>query len=323
MARAAELEQSAEPGPAAVVRRPRHRRRISRAEVLTIVSFLVPATALIVVYLLWPIAQSIQLSFFRWDGVGAAREFIGLGNWNRLVGDPVFWQALRNNIVLVVASIGIQLPIAMALAVILDRIGRRLGKVLRVLYFIPLLLSTVAIGVLFRNVYDGTFGLLNAMLELVGLEALQQQWLGQTSTALPSVTFVVVWQFVPFYMILFAAALADLPGDLHDAARVDGATENQYFFRVALPQIKPIVSIAAVVALIGSLKYFDVVWVMTRGGPVHATELMATYMFTRSFRTNEVGYGSAIVSALFVTVLLASLVALYLSARRRRKEALR
>jgi raffinose/stachyose/melibiose transport system permease protein len=323
MARAAELSQAAEPGPAAVVRPPRHRRRISRAEVLTIVSFLVPATALIVVYLLWPIAQSIQLSFFRWDGVSAAREFIGLGNWNRLVGDPVFWQALRNNIVLVVASIGIQLPIAMALAVILDRIGRRLGKVLRVLYFIPLLLSTVAIGVLFRNVYDGTFGLLNAMLELVGLEALQQQWLGQTSTALPSVTFVVVWQFVPFYMILFAAALADLPGDLHDAARVDGATENQYFFRVALPQIKPIVSIAAVVALIGSLKYFDVVWVMTRGGPVHATELMATYMFTRSFRTNEVGYGSAIVSALFVTVLLASLVALYLSARRRRKEALR
>jgi raffinose/stachyose/melibiose transport system permease protein len=290
-----------------------------RSDWPVIVLFLVPAMVVIAVYLIWPIAQSIQLSFFRWDGISPARDFVGLANWQRLVADSVFWQSLRNNIVLVIASIGIQLPIAMALAVILDRVGRRLARFLRVLYFVPLLLSTVAIGVLFRNIYDGNFGLLNASLELVGMGGLTQHWLGQTSTALPAVIAVVVWQFVPFYMILFGAALADLPEGLHDAASVDGATENQYFFRVALPQMKPIVGVATVLSLIGSLKYFDVVWVMTRGGPEHATELMATYMFTRSFRTNEVGYGSAIVSALFVTVLLASLISIYLSSRRSRE----
>jgi raffinose/stachyose/melibiose transport system permease protein len=299
------------------------KRRRPPSEWLVIAAFLFPALALIGLYLIYPIVQSVQLSFFSWDGVHPVREFIGLDNWQRLASDGVFWQAFRNNVVLVFASIGLQLPIAMALAVVLDRLGRRLARVLRVLYFVPLLLSTVAIGVLFRSVYDGTFGLLNGMLELIGLDALTQQWLGQQSTALAAVIFVVVWQWVPFYMILFGAALADLPGDLQDAARVDGATENEYFFRVALPQLRPIIGVGVVLSLIGSLKYFDVVWVMTGGGPVHATELMATYMFTKSFRTNEVGYGATIASALFLAVLIASLATIAWSAHRRRTEALR
>lgn len=286
-----------------------------------IAGFLLPALALIGVYLFYPIVQSIQLSMFSWDGVSTTRDFIGLDNWQRLLDDSIFWQAFRNNVILVIVSIGVQLPIAMALAVILDRAGRRLARVVRVLYFVPLLLSTVAIAVLFRNIYDGSFGLLNAGLDLIGLGDLTQQWLGQQSTVLPAVMFVVVWQFVPFYMILFFAAIADLPRDLHDAASVDGASENQYFFRVAMPQLKPIVTVAVVLSLIGSLKYFDVVWVLTGGGPVHATELMATYMFTKAFRTNEVGYGATIASALFIAVLLTTLVSIAVSAIRRRREA--
>jgi raffinose/stachyose/melibiose transport system permease protein len=283
--------------------------------------FLLPAMALIVVFLMYPIAQSVRLSFFRWDGVNPIQTFVGWGNWDRLVSDEIFWRALRNNILLIVASIAIQMPIAMALAVVLDRASRRLARILRVLYFLPLLLSTVAVGVLFRNVYDRSFGLLNAFLELIGLERFTQAWLGNPDTALPAVIAVVIWQFVPFYMILFAAGLADLPADLRDAARVDGATERQYFFRIALPQLRPLVNVAIVLSLIGALKYFDVVWVMTGGGPVHATELMATYMFSKAFRTNEVGYGATIAAALFLTVLLASLASTAWAARRRRLEA--
>lgn len=298
------------------------RSRKRRAELIVIVTFLLPALVLIAVYLMWPIVQSIQLSLYSWDGVNPVREFVGLDNWQRLLADSVFWLAFRNNVTLIVLSLAVQLPIAMVLAVVLDRIGRRLAKVLGVLYFLPLLLSTVAIGVLFRNLYDPTFGLVNNLLELVGLDALAQPWLGQGSTALYAVIAVVCWQYVPFYTVLFSAAIADLSPELHDAARVDGATENQYFLRIALPQLRPVIGVAATLSLIGSLKYFDIVWVMTGGGPVNATELMATYMFRKAFRTNEVGYGAAIASALFLVVLLAALATIAWSARRRRREAL-
>lgn len=315
------------PRPATPHREPAAARTAGRGsrnrERLVLAAFLLPALALIAVFLLYPIAQSIQLSFFRWDGVNPVRTFVGWGNWERLLDDPIFWRALRNNVLLVVSSIAIQLPIAMALAVVLDRVGRRLARVLRVLYFLPLLLSTVAVGILFRNIYDPAFGMLNAVLELVGLEGLTQAWLGQPSTALPAVIAVVIWQFVPFYMILFAAGLADLPDELHDAASVDGATQTQYFFRIALPQLKPLVGVAVVLSLIGSLKFFDVVWVMTGGGPVNATELMATYMFSKAFRTSEVGYGATIAAALFLTVLVASLASTLWAARQRRREEAR
>ncbi len=296
-------------------------RRERRRERLFLALFLAPALALIAIFLIYPILQSVQLSLYRWDGVNPVRTWVGFGNWQRLVSDEVFWLAFRNNVLLIVASLLIQLPIAMGLAVVLDRVGRILGRILRVLYFLPLLLSTVAVGILFRNLYDPSFGMVNAVLRAVGLDAWAQPWLGQAETALPAVIVVVIWQFVPFYVILFAAGLADLPDDLRDAAFVDGASETQYFFRVALPQMKALVGIAAVLQLIGSLKYFDVVWVMTGGGPVNSSELMATYMFAKAFRTNEVGYGATIAAALFLTVLVASLATTLWAGRRRRLEA--
>jgi raffinose/stachyose/melibiose transport system permease protein len=313
------------PAPATTTRReergPSWRRHFN-AEKLVVPAFLAPALFFIGVYLLWPIAGSIELSFFSWNG-SAPREFIGLDNWRALLNDSVFWQAFRNNLLLIGLSIIIQMPIAMALAVLLDRIGRRLSKVLRVAYFLPLLLSVVAIGVLFRNIYNPAFGLLNTSLETIGLESLTRPWLADPSTALFAIIVVVSWQFIPFYMVLFAAALADLSADYHDAAKVDGATESQYFFRVALPQMKPVVGVAIALSIIGSLRYFDLVWVMTGGGPVHATELMATYMFRMAFRSSRMGYGATIASALFLTVLISSLAVLVWRARRRRLEEAR
>lgn len=297
-------------------------RRHFTAEKLVVPAFLAPAMFFIGVYLLWPIAETIELSFFFWNG-SAPRQFVGLDNWRALLNDSVFWQAFRNNRLLIGLSIVIQMPIAMALAVLLDRIGRRLSKVLRVAYFLPLLLSVVAIGVLFRNIYNPAFGLLNTSLEAIGLESLTRPWLGDSGTALYAVVMVISWQFIPFYMILFAAALADLSADYRDAARVDGATESQYFFRVALPQMKPVVGVAIALSIIGSLRYFDLVWVMTQGGPVHATELMATYMFRMAFRSSRMGYGATIASALFVTVLIFALAFLLWRARRRRPEEAR
>ncbi|WP_130648869.1 carbohydrate ABC transporter permease [Egicoccus halophilus] len=290
------------------------------AERLIVPAFLAPAMLFIAVYLLWPIGQTVQLSFFSWNGVSPVRDFVGMENWSRLANDPVFWLAFRNNVLLIVLSIGIQIPISMALAVLLDRLHNRLGKILQAVWFIPMLLSTVAIGVLFTNVYNPNFGMLNRGLEAVGLGNLTRAWLGEPETALFAVIVVVIWQFVPFYMILFAAALGDLSEDLRGAALIDGATERQYFFRVALPALKPVIGVAVTLSIIGSLKYFDIVWVMTQGGPVNATELMATYMFRSAFRANQVGYGSTIASALFLTVLVASLIFMAWRTQRRKAE---
>lgn len=297
----------------------RRRRSWLDPERLVVPAFLAPALLFIGVYLLWPIYQSIELSFFSWNGVGA-REWLGIDNWRRLVSDSVFWLAFRNNLILITLSIAIQLPLAMALAVVLDRLRNRFGRILQAIWFIPLLLSTVAVGVLFGNVFNPLFGLVNRGLNAIGLEQFTRAWLGEPETALYAVIAVVIWQFVPFYMILFAAALGDLSEDLHGAARIDGATELQYFFRVALPALKPVIGVAVTLSVIGSLKYFDVVWVMTQGGPVNATELMATYMFRAAFRGNQMGYGATIASALFLTVLVASVLFMTWRTARRRAE---
>ncbi len=187
----------------------------------------------------------------------------------------------------------------------IDAGGRRF-RIFKVTYFLPMLMSTIAIGILFKYLYDPYFGLINATLEAVGLKALAQQWLSDPRIALYSVIAVICWQYIPFYMLLFLAALGGIPAELREAALIDGATENKYFWRIALPLMRGTIVTASTLSLIGSLKYFDLIWVMTEGGPVNSTELMATYMYKKAFQSFEVGYGAAIASALFVIVLLSA-----------------
>ena len=225
------------------------------------------------------------------------------------------WRALGNNLSVVVLSIVIQLPVAVLLAVMLERHRTFVGKVLKTIYFFPMLMSSVAVGILFKYIYDPNFGLINETLRRAGLGALAQSWLGDPRFALPAVVLVICWQFIPFYMILFYAALSNVPGELKDAARIDGADEGRYYRHIAVPLIMGTVRTAVILSLIGSLKYFDLVWVMTEGGPNNASELMATYMYKKAFPSFEVGCGSTVAFAMFAFVLLVSVVAQTLSRR--------
>lgn len=294
---------------------PRTGRGRSLDQPLTVLLFLLPTFAFLAVFVVWPILSSLQLSFYRWNGIDPARTFIGLENWGRLVSDAVFWRALGNNLSVVVLSIVIQLPVAVLLAVMLERHRTFLGKVLKTIYFFPMLMSSVAVGILFKYIYDPNFGLINETLRRSGLGALAQSWLGDPRFALPAVVLVICWQFIPFYMILFYAALSNVPGELKDAARIDGADEGRYYRHIAVPLIMGTVRTAVILSLIGSLKYFDLVWVMTEGGPNNASELMATYMYKKAFPSFEVGYGSTVAFAMFAFVLLVSVVAQTLSRR--------
>ena len=285
---------------------------------IVVALFLLPALAFIVVFIVWPILSSVRLSFYEWNGITASSRFAGLGNWRALLTDDVFGRALVNNLVVVGLSIAVQMPIAMALAVMIHRGGRAL-KLFKVVYFFPMLMSTVAIGVLFKSVYDVNFGAVTPLARALGVDALARDWLGDPEIALLSVVAVICWQFIPFYMILFLARLVSIPDELRDAAAMDGATGAQCFWRVELPLLRGILVTAMTLSLIGSMKYFDLIWVMTEGGPSHATELMATYMYKQAFASYRMGYGSTIASAMFAIVMIAALTTM--AAGHRRAEA--
>ncbi|HEX5000751.1 MAG TPA: sugar ABC transporter permease [Terriglobia bacterium] len=286
--------------PQNTARTPRHAH--NRAAAL----FLLPAFAFLGIFIVWPILMSIRLSFFDWNGISPTQTFVGLDNWRSLASDRIFWKALGNNFIVVIASIAIQMPVAMALAVLLHRGGRKF-KAFKVVYFFPMLMSTVAIGTLFKAVYNVQFGAINPLLEALGLGSLAHDWLGDSRIALLSVIAVICWQFIPFYMILFLARLTGIPNELREAAAIDGATGAQLFWRVEFPMMRGIILTAMTLSLIGSLKYFDLIWVMTEGGPSRATELMATYMYKEAFSSFRVGYGSAIATAMFVVVMIMAL----------------
>jgi raffinose/stachyose/melibiose transport system permease protein len=281
---------------------------------VTAILFLAPTVLLLCVFVVWPILESTRLSFTQWTGLGKSQVYVGWSNWARLLQDGVFWKALSNNLILAVLSIIVQLPVALALAVLLDK-GGQYFRIFKLSYFMPLLISSVAIGFLFKYIYDPNFGILNAILNGVSLGVLAKSWLGDPNIALYAVLAVICWQFIPFYMLIFQAALASMPGELHDAAMIDGATENQFFWRIVLPMLQGTIRTSAVLSLIGSLRYFDLIYVLTGGGPSGSTELMATYMYKQAFASFNFGYGSTVAVALILVVLAISGIVLTLTRR--------
>ncbi len=283
---------------------------------VTIILFLLPTAFFLALFILWPIYSTFRLSLFEWNGIDPQQTWVGLENWIRLLQDGIFYKAFRNNLIIVGLSIALQLPIAMLLAVMLDYSGRNfIGRVLKTIYFLPLLMSSVAIGILFKFIYDPSFGALTVTLRQMGLDGLVRNWLADPQIAIYSVVAVICWQFVPFYMILFLAALTSIPGEMRDAAVIDGATQRQFYTRVAIPMIRGTVRTAVVLSFIGALKYFDLIWVMTGGGPFNSTELMATYMYKKAFVSADMGYGAAVAGALFIVVMGLSSVLFYSTRR--------
>lgn len=273
--------------------------------------FLLPAVIFSLIYLIIPIPLSTYYSFFKWDGIGAM-EFLGLENWSKLLSDPIFWSSMANNFKLVLISLVVQIPIALFLAVLLTRKIKG-ANFFKTIFFVPMLLSSIAVAFLWRYMYDPTFGLINGFLNLVGLEQLTRSWLGDSSIAFYSASAPIQWRFIPLYMIIFMAAISNIPKQLYEAAEIDGANNWQSFFYVTLPMLRSTVVNASVLIIVGSLKYFAMIFALTGGGPNHASELMATYLYTKSFTEMNMGYGSTISVALFLVALIVSVVFLNFS----------
>lgn len=267
--------------------------------------FLAPVIILLIVFIFYPILDTFNTSLYKWNGISSSKSFIGLGNWSTLIKDSSFWIAFRNNIEIMILSIVVQIPIGLALATFLDFGGKKMN-LFKVLWFIPLLMSSVAIGFLFSYALATNGGIISTIAKVFGGGNIDL--LGNSQTALLTVIGVICWQFTPFYMVYFMAAFTNVPYDVFEAARIDGATRGQYFWKIALPLLVPSMKSAAILSMVGSLKYFDLIYVMTGGGPGTSTELMATYMYKQSFKTFNMGYGSAVAGGMFILITLVSLI---------------
>ena len=289
-------------------------KQLLRSDKVAAFVFLAPALFFFGLYMIAPVPMSTYYSLHRWSGIGE-KIYIGLQNWGELIKDPIFWLSFKNNLKLVVVSIGTQLPVALLLAVFLSSKTTRLAGLFKTIYFIPLLFSSVAIGVMWRYIYDTNFGLVNVFLRNVGLFSWAKDWLGDPKLALYSVMVAINWRFIPFYMILFLAAIVAIPEELFEAAMIDGAKGIQVFRHITLPMLRPTIINAAVLSLVGALKFFDIIFAMTGGGPHHASELMATYMYNRSFVDFRMGYGSTVAVAIFLIAMVLSLAFLRFTRR--------
>ncbi|MDO4491489.1 MAG: sugar ABC transporter permease [Lachnospiraceae bacterium] len=284
----------------------RNKREIATAAAV----FLAPALIVIAVFIIYPIIQSFITSTYDWNGYSAGKAFVGLKNWAALMKDKEFWHAFKNNILVMVLSIVLQMPIGLALATYLNNRKGRGSQVCKVIWFLPMLMSSVAIGYLFRYALDPSTGFVTAISKMLG--GGKVDLLGNPSYVLITVIFIIAWQFTPFYMVYYMAGYGGISGDIHEAAMIDGATENQYFWNIALPLLKPSIKSAIVLSMVGSLKYFDLVYVMTGGGPGNSSELMATYMYSQAFESYRMGYASAVASGMFILISIIAIVTMRL-----------
>ena len=257
--------------------------------------FLAVPLAVELFWVFWPALNSFSLSFTSWDGVGPA-EPVGLDNYRRIADDPIFRTALVNNVIWVVGFGGLSVLGGLALAVALNRPGRGVGLYRSAIY-LPMVISLAVTGLFWRVLYQPG-GPVSTMLTPVGLGDVQ--WLANPDTALYAVLVAAVWRQVGYIMVLYLAGLKGVDSSLEEAAAVDGANAWQRFWLIVMPQLKGVNTVIFAVTVIDSLRTFDIVWAMTRGGPYNTTQLLSTYMFQQGFTLVNLGYGSALAVVIFL-----------------------
>ena len=270
-----------------------------------------PALVFYALFALVPMFIAVYLSFTQWNGL-SPEVWVGLKNWIALFSDSITGHALILSFELMVLSWVIQTPISLLLGLFMAG-QQRYRSVLGVFYFIPLLFSTVAIGLTWTSILDPNFGLLNTLLRTIGLPGLARGWLGDPSLAFYVIVALISWQFIPFHSLLYMGGARQIPKELYEAAKLDGAGPFQQFFSITIPQLKYTIITSSILILTGSLTYFDLIWVTTGGGPGYATRILPLHMYITAFQSEAVGYGSTLAVLLAVIGILLSFVLLRFS----------
>jgi raffinose/stachyose/melibiose transport system permease protein len=266
-----------------------------------------PGMVLFLFAIFVPILLSVCYGMTDYSGIGSA-NFIGLKNFIKIfTNDPVFWVALRNAILLGLGFVFLQHPFCVLFAIMLDRVGGMAEKVLRVIFFIPCVISIVITSKMWVVILEPEFGLLNKVLHTLGLGFMEQQWLGNPNTALLSILFILIWQGFGWGLLIYYAGLKGIAEELYEAARIDGAMGLRLYTSITLPLLSPVIKVNVTLAIISALKQMETIFLTTNGGPGQSTQFLANYLYIKAFSNYEYGYANAI-SVLFVIICLVATV---------------
>ena len=286
--------------------------------------YLVPGLALLAVIIVIPLVWNVYLTFTDYRGIRPP-EWIGLDNWIELAGDSVFWTSFGNSIAMIVAMVVVPTLLGLVLAAMLfDLIGKkfggRLASFLRATYYLPQILPAVIAAIVIGWILRPQNGALNQMLEAVGLGALQQNWLGDPDTALPSIMVIMIWVQLGYPIVIFMAALQRVDPELYEAAELDGANWFQRFQAITVGIIRPEIFVVTLTCTIAALKVFGPIYALTGGGPGTATIVPAYYAYSEFFQSQQVGYGATIATALTIVIAAVSVAFILVQNRVERKE---
>jgi len=277
--------------------------------------FLIPSLLFYIVFVIYPFIDMIRLSLFRSRGLVPEPEFIGLENYSQLINDSRFWSDFTNNVIWSVATLILPLTIGFLIAVVLAR-GKIVGRtIFRVIYFIPVTFSQVVVAIVFIWIFQPRWGVVNTSLTALGLENLTRPWLADPDWALYALIIAGVWGQIGLFMVVFLAGLQKIPTDLYDAARVDGANSLQEMLFITIPSLRQEITLMIVLSMIISFKVFDIVQVLTRGGPFQQTEVLGYYIYELAFRQFNWGYASTVSVVLTIIIFVISSVVIVFRTR--------
>ena len=277
----------------------RHKYRI-------IIPFLAPALILYSLFVIYPYAQAMYVAFTKWKGLRKSPRFVGLDNFEKMLGDDQFWNALSNNLIYLVVLPIITLGFALFMAFMISQ-KVRFSNFYRVTFFFPQVMSVVAIGILWSFVYHPTIGIFSSLLKAVGIEN-PPIWLGDPDTALWSIVAVTVWQSAGFFMVIFMAGMLSIPKSLYEAAALDGAGRGSTFFRITLPLLWENTRSSLVFITVIAMDMFGITFTMTQGGPDRSTDVLATLLYEHAFLHSRFGYATSIAMVYFVIVIVLTLL---------------
>jgi raffinose/stachyose/melibiose transport system permease protein len=261
---------------------------------------LAPALVICAIFIFIPALLAVFGSLFEFGMTSQNWKWVGVGNYTRAFSDPIFWGALKNNLFIVFGSIVTQVGIGCMLAAILDRGLPRGSTVFRTIIFMPMIISSVAVALIWLIIFDPNIGILNAIVKSVGLTPPSLGWLGDPDISIWMVLVVAAWQATGFMMVLILAGLQSLPDEIYEAAALDGAKGLKAFWYITLPSIRNVLLVAVLITTIGGFKVFDLIFVLTQGGPANATQVLGTYIYLQAFNLTNMGYANAISVVLLV-----------------------
>ncbi len=264
--------------------------------------FLIPALVMFSIYVIYPIVQTLMLSFYDWDGLSAEKFFLGIDNYRELLDDDVFWTSLKNNLLWVILYL-LSPPMGLAIALLLNQQGKLL-RLVKSLFFFPFVISQIVVGLVFTWFYDPSFGLLNKLLIWMNITTEPIALLSSETGVTYAIIAAGLWPQVAYCMILYLTGLNAVNKNLIEAAEIDGCTGLKALWHIILPQLRPATFIAIVVTVIGSLRSFDLIAIMTQGGPYNSSSVLAYFMYEQSITNYRMGYGAAIATILFLVMSL-------------------